>query len=228
LAARDLGVRVRRLRRLPGGDPCQRILCLAVPPVGQIETIPAPGGSTVRGEGVVVKRPAVASLFVLGLLASAWLGLAHAGSAGKPTTAERAAIIQAARPYIARNSVKGLTYTTTAVVLSSPRGFAAISIESTAGGVVVLLRKLANGAWWPVDLGSEFSCSEATAKLFASMHLTCLPSGSGAPSDAPILPTTVRGSRACGRVASRYNPDHFRVYVTFGTLSCADARRIVP
>jgi hypothetical protein len=177
-----------------------------------------------------LKRLVVASLLVLGFLAGGWPvgGVLQAKPPTHPSSRERAAIVRAARPYIVENSVQGLTVTIKNVVLSSPPWFAAITIDSSAGGAAVLMRRLTTGGWWPVDLGSEFSCSEATARLFASMGFGCLRSAPGSPQDGPPLPGTSRRSRACGTVASRSNPDHFRVYVTFGRLSCAEARRIVP
>jgi hypothetical protein len=173
-----------------------------------------------------VRRLLVASLFVLAPCAGVWCSDAYARQ--PKASPDRAAIVRAARPYIAKNSAKGLRYTVRAVAVSSPPLFAAVSIDSSAGGAAVLLRKLTSGPWWPVDLGSEFSCSEATANLFATMHFGCLLPAKGSLPDSPILPDTIRWSRACGTVASRYNPDHFRVYVTFGVMSCAEARRIVP
>lgn len=149
---------------------------------------------------------------------------ALAGTPGKATVAQ---IARAARPYVISHAQSGTRFTVRSVTVSSPATFAIEQIHAPQGGATVLLRKLANGTWFPVALGSAFDCAQATAKLFATMHVPCTPPDDVNVQTPPTLPGTLHGSTSCGTVSGP-NGSHFRVYVTFGHATCPQARALVP
>jgi hypothetical protein len=176
-----------------------------------------------------MKRTCITLLVALGLSVPGMTTSAVATSRSPRTSTDRAAILRAALPYIKKHSAPGLEIKVKSVTVSPlDPTFAGIRITASVGPAVVLLRKLENGPWWPISIGSAIDCAAASSRIFSSLKLGCEPPANVNVQSPPSVPSTTRWSTACGTVPSKYSDAHFRVYITFGKASCAEARRIVP
>ena len=147
-----------------------------------------------------------------------------------PTTAGAAsgdaAIIAAAKPYIADSSTPAYVRNATYTVKHSPSHpeWADVIVRSKGldRGDTLMLRRA--GHWYPRDFGTSFYCGEAPPGVVRSLTGYCDSPPPGL--HQPPLVTSARFSIPCGVVTNIYG-GRFVVRLPLGYTECAKARKIV-